>query len=336
MGALYRGLEAGLDGLIRALEALGARGTRWEWKKRAWRQGLELRIASWKNLERGVRAPLRVCPSCRLLVERSVGICPACGASLHGVPGGGVQRLLGLLLPESGAVSRLLVTANVLLSVIIYFVWGAEPGSGGLMRLLSPSGEALFLFGAKWTPAILDGQIWRLVTANYLHGGLVHLAFNCYTLMSLGPLIEASFGARKFFLVYTVTGIAAFATSAVVRPGSLSIGASGALFGLLGFAIVFGRFRAGSMGRAISDHLIRYLVYAGIMTLMIPGIDNAAHFGGLVAGGLLGLIVQAGPPRSRGGALLLNVLSAAALMATLGAFAAMVLAYAPTLRALQP
>ena len=135
-------------------------------------------------------------------------------------------------------------------------------------------------------------------------------------------------------MIYTFTGIAAIATSAIVRPGTPSVGASGALFGLLGFAIVFGRYRAGRAGRAISDHLLRYLVYSAVLFL-IPGIDNAAHAGGAVAGGLLGLFVGSDEPQSRGRNLALNLLTTLALLITVGSFVAMALAYHANLQALQ-
>src|SRR5437899_2037 len=226
MRFLSRVLQGGLEVSIRALEAFGVGGTRWEWKKRAWRQGLELRLAEWENLERGVRVRMKMCRSCRALVERGEAICPSCGASLRGTAAGGAHRLVALLLPGFGSVTLLLVTINIIMSLVIFLIWGSGEGHPGLMGLLSPPGKALYLFGEKWTPAILAGEVWRLVTANYLHAGIVHLFVNCYTLTSLGPLIEESFGGRKFFLIYTFTGIAAIATSAIVRPGTPSVGPS--------------------------------------------------------------------------------------------------------------
>jgi rhomboid protease GluP len=327
-------LRSALEIVIRLLDGLGARGIRWEWKKNAWRQGLENRIAAWENLERGVRAPHRMCPACRTLVERQLRVCPACGASLRGVPGGGLPRILRLLAPGAGSVTLLLVTVNVAMSMLILASWGSGQG-GGLMGLMAPPSTALYLFGAKWTPAIVAGQVWRLVTASYLHGGLLHLGFNCYALMVLGPLIEGSFGARKFFLIYSATGVAAFVTSALAHPGSLSVGASGALFGLMGFAIVFGRYRSGPSGRAIASQLTRNLLFMAVLFL-IPGIDNSAHVGGLLAGALLGLIVDAGEPRTRGAALALNLSTAAAVLLTLASFLAMGLSYRGNLRAISP
>lgn len=333
MSLWERLLRSGLEAFIRLLEGLGARGVRWEWRKQAWRNALAIRIADWDNVARGVRVRMRMCPACRNLVDRSERSCPACGASLRGVQGGGPHRVLRLLVPGNGTVTMLLMTLNVVMSLVIYATWGAEPGSQGLLSFLSPPYRALYLFGAKWTPAILSGQIWRLVTAGYLHGGVIHLLFNCYALSSLGPLIENSFGARKFFLIYSVTGVAAFATSALFRPGSLSIGASGALFGILGFAIVFGRFRSGASGRAIADQLMRYLLFM-VLLFLIPGIDNAAHVGGLVSGAALGLLVDSGEPRTPAGDLALTLLTAAAVLATVASFAAMGLSYDFNLRAI--
>lgn len=316
-----------LEAWIGLLELLGARGTRWEWRKRSWRQGLEARLARWDNVERAVRTTTRMCRACRALVESGASTCPACGASMHGIPKGGVSRALQMLVPGAPSVSILLVSVNVGFSLLALLLGGtAAEASANPLRFLSPSIELLCALGGKVTGLILAGQPWRLVTATYLHGGLLHLVFNSYALMTLGPLIEEAFGPRRFFLLYTVSGIAGFAASAWFYPGVLSIGASGAIFGLLGFAIVFGRFRSGAAGRAIADQLTRWLVYGAIM-FFIPGIDSAAHVGGLLPGALLGLVLDPGAPRSRVSDLALWLLFALALVATLGSFAAMAFTY---------
>jgi len=318
-----------LEAWIGLLELLGARGTRWEWRKSSWRQGLEVRLARWENVERAVRTKTRMCRACRALVEGGASSCPSCGASMHGIPKGGMSRVVGLLVPGTPTVSVLLVSANVGLSLLALFLGGTET-TGNPLRLLSPPGQMLFLLGAKWTPSILAGELWRLVTANYLHGGLLHLLFNSYALMTLGPLIEEAFGARRLFVLYTISGVVGFAASALIQPGVLSIGASGAIFGLLGFAIVYGRFRSGAAGRAIADQLTRWLVY-GVVMFFIPGIDSAAHVGGFVPGALLGLVLDPGPPRSRALDAALWTLFGAALLATVGSFAAMALSYGANL-----
>ncbi len=325
MAILGRLLSAALDLCLRLGDAFGMRGARWEWKKQVWRQALEVRVAAWQNLERGVRVRMRMCRECRNLVPRRESTCPSCGASMSGVPSGGLGRLVSLLFPGSSTVTTVLITVNVGMTLLILLMWGTSGPGAGPMRFLSPPGAVLWLFGAKSRPEVFQGEAWRLVTANYLHGGLLHLLFNCYALSTLGPLIEETFGARKFFVIYTVCGVFALFVSALFSPAR-AIGASGALFGLMGFGIVYGRFRGGSVGRLVAEQLMRWLIYGALM-LFMPGIDNLAHFGGLVAGGVLGLVVSPGEPNSRGGEIALRLLSSAALLATLGSFAAMALTY---------
>ncbi|HXH29008.1 MAG TPA: rhomboid family intramembrane serine protease [Candidatus Polarisedimenticolia bacterium] len=325
MRLLGRLLIAGLDLWIELLDLLGARGVRWEWKKRAWRQGLEERLGSWENVGRGVQGRLRMCRSCRTLVDRSVGTCPACGASMRGVPGGGVGRLLSMLAPRIGSATMALLTINVGMALLVVLLSMRLYGGSGLGSLWAPPAQVLYLLGGKWTPAILQGgQIWRLVTAGYLHAGLLHLGFNMYALTVLGPLIEAAIGWRKFLVVYFATGIAALTSSTLLLQGAFSMGASGSLFGLLGFAIVFAWLRGGRGGRHVSQQLTQWLILGALMSFL-PHIDLAAHFGGLVCGAALGLVVQPGEPRTAGGEMALRLMTAGAILMTVAAFAAMML-----------
>src|SRR5215470_5588636 len=98
MSTLGRILRAALEVFLRIGDAVGMRGPRWVWKKQVWRQALEVRVAGWQNLERGVRVRMRMCRQCRTLVPTSERVCTACGASMSGVPSGGVGRLVSLLL----------------------------------------------------------------------------------------------------------------------------------------------------------------------------------------------------------------------------------------------
>jgi len=306
---------------------LGVRGPRWEWKKAQWRMSLEARIASWEMTERGVRAPVRMCRSCRELVDRSLSTCPACGASMRDVTGGGTGRLLAAILPGFSSLTAVLITVNVILLALPLVLWGASPSPGGLFTLLAPPAAALFAFGSKYTPVILHyGQFWRLVTAGFLHAGIVHLGFNCYALSILGPLIENSFGWRKYLFIYTATDIAAFTTSAFLNPGTPSVGASGPIFGLLGFAVLYGRYRSDRTGRAISDQLLRWIVPAVVM-LFLPGIDNAAHVGGFVSGAILGMVVDAEEPRAPAARILWSCLTTLTVVVLAGSFLAMLIAY---------
>ena len=142
-------LTRGLEALISLLEILGLRGSRWEWKKRSWRMNLESRISAWENLERGVRTRMRMCPSCRTLVEGGARHCPSCGTSMHLVPGGGLNRAFRLILPGVGSVSMILVSVNVGMSLLVTLLGSPAGGPPGLGGLLSPSANVLCLMGAK-------------------------------------------------------------------------------------------------------------------------------------------------------------------------------------------
>ena len=315
---LVRLVEAGIS----LLEGLGVRGTRWEWRKRTWRAAAENKAAEWENLGRGARTTLRMCRSCRTLVEGGAATCPACGASMRGVPRGGIVRGVGLLFPGRPSVSVLLLSANALMMLVTVALSGT-----GLGALWSPGGKVLWTLGGKWGESIfLDHEWWRLITANYLHGGILHLLFNSMALATLGPLIEEAFGARRLFVLYTLSGIGGFAASAWFRPNSLSIGASGAIYGLLGFAVVYGRFRAGAGARALTSQLTQWLLY-GLMMFFIPGIDSIAHVGGLVPGALLGLFLDPGEPRTPLRSAALWLMFVLCLGLTAWSFAAMIQTY---------
>lgn len=313
------------DAAIAALEALGAQGPRWQWRKQVWRRRLEERTAAEGNLARAGQVKMRMCPACRALIPRKLKVCSECGVDLRRPmsSGGGV---LELLFPSMGSVTVALITANCALYLLMIATWGIKEQAGGFFGMLSPPGGALFAFGAKWTQAIAYGQAWRLVTANFLHGGLVHLVFNCYALANLGPLVENSFGRRKFFLIYLVTGVTAFSTSALFSPHTLSIGSSGSIFGLLGLAIVFGKFRSGPLGQEIARQLMRW-VFLGLILIMVPGIDHAAHIGGFVAGAGLALLVDAGEPRRGPRDQVLRLLTLIAAAVVILSFGAMLLSY---------
>jgi rhomboid protease GluP len=317
---LVRGVDAGIS----LLDALGARGSRWEWRKRAWQRAAEEKAAAWDNVRRGTKTTIRMCRSCRALVEGGGATCPSCGASMSGVPKGGLPRLLGLLFPGRPSMSVVLLSANVLLFAIVVLL--DTPQLGPVNALWSPSLDRLIALGAKVEPLMVRGQWWRVVTANFLHGGVLHIFMNSLALATLGPLIEESFGSRRLFVIYFISGVAGFSLSALLRPQWPSVGASAAIYGLLAFAFVYSRLRGGPSARALSDQLMRWLLY-GVIMFFIPGIDNYAHLGGVLAGGALGLVFDPGPPRTAARRALLWSAFAVCVALTIVAFALMMQAY---------
>jgi rhomboid protease GluP len=146
------------------------------------------------------------------------------------------------------------------------------------------------------------GEVWRLVTAMFLHAGLLHLTVNVFSLFMLGRLYEQMFGTRRFLVIYFVSGLAASLASVVWSTGLPSVGASGAIFGVLGAFIFSIRrsplWRNHPVGRSLVAQAIFNMILNIILTWTVPQIDKAGHVGGLVCGLLLGAILPplVGPP----------------------------------------
>jgi rhomboid protease GluP len=156
---------------------------------------------------------------------------------------------------------------------------------------LSPSREQLLRWGANWGPLSLGAQPWRILTANYVHIGIIHLGFNMWCLWNLGQLAERVLGRLNYVILYTFCGLAGSLASLWWHPMSIGAGASGAIFGLAGAAIaVFYMGRLPIAKGAIQGTLRSLLIFVGYNLLfgLTPGIDNSAHIGGLVAGLTMG------------------------------------------------
>jgi rhomboid protease GluP len=157
------------------------------------------------------------------------------------------------------------------------------------------TGPVMIRLGANCGPYTLSGQWWRLVTYMFLHGGLLHIAFNMWCLWDLGALAESLYGRWTFGTIYLITGIGGGLASVAWNPQVLSVGASGAIFGLAGALIAsfyLGEFSVPKI--AIGGTLRSLLVFAGFNLFfggVVGGIDNACHIGGLVSGLVLGALI---------------------------------------------
>lgn len=169
--------------------------------------------------------------------------------------------------------------------VVNVLIWLAMTAAGG-----SENPRVLLLFGAKFHPLIVAGQYWRLVSANFLHIGIVHLLFNSYALYLFGLQVERFFGRTRFFALYMLAGIGGTALS-FAGSRTLSAGASGAIFGLVGATIVyFATYREafGHQGRRQFSSLLLITGFNLFWGFVNPGIDNLGHIGGLLMGLALG------------------------------------------------
>jgi Uncharacterized membrane protein (homolog of Drosophila rhomboid) len=141
----------------------------------------------------------------------------------------------------------------------------------------------LFVFGSKINEYIVQGQYWRLVTPMFLHGGALHLAVNAYSLYVVGPDVEKVFGRVKFIVIYIVAGLLGNVASFAFCP-AVSVGASGAIFGLLGALLYMGIAYKDVLSSVYVTNIITMIVLNLAYGFLHPQIDNYAHMGGLLGG----------------------------------------------------
>ncbi len=243
----------------------------------------------------------RLCPSCGMLVGAGATHCYQCGASMT-FSVAAASRSLGRLLPTASPATYGVLGFSCIL-YILSLLWtmrltGLQPPGGGAFGILNNlggiNGEILQRLGASLPFAYNLQEPWRFVTAVFLHGSLLHIGFNMWVLMDIGPQIEELYGSARYFFIYVVTGIGGYVLSSL--SGHFSVGGSGALLGLIGvlLAITTGRRSAGM--KMLRQQIIRWLVYILVWGLLFPGIDNMAHLGGLASGFILGRIMMDRPP----------------------------------------
>ena len=181
---------------------------------------------------------------------------------------------------------------------VTWALLGAVGAAWGLVELGGGSTDSatLIAFGAMEAGAVASGDYWRLLAAVFLHSGLWHLGLNCAGLFILGTQAEKVYGHVRFAALYLLSGLGASALSYALNlsrlEGAVGVGASGAIFGLLGGLTAFfliNRKRLGKMGRSGLTALLILAAVNLAFGLALPGIDNYAHVGGFVSGALLGL-----------------------------------------------
>ena len=211
-------------------------------------------------------------------------VCTYCGA--HNAP---TQFVTASHSAEPIGVRRLDISATHIIVGINVLVFVAMVVTGS--SPLSPTTEQLKHWGANWGPLSLGTQPWRILTSNYVHVGIIHLAFNMWCLWNLGQLAERILGRMNFVVLYTICGLAGSIASLWWHPLVVGAGASGAIFGLAGASIAV--FYLGHLPipkAALQGTMRSLMTFVGYNLLLglTPGIDNSAHIGGLVAGLVMG------------------------------------------------
>ncbi|SHI62384.1 Membrane associated serine protease, rhomboid family [Clostridium cavendishii DSM 21758] len=166
----------------------------------------------------------------------------------------------------------------IAINLIVFIISAIKSGSVWNIKK-----DILVELGAKVNYLINGGEYERLIKSMFLHSGLIHFVFNMYALYSLGNLINQIYGTKKYLIIYFLSGIVASFTSYKLSYG-VSVGASGAIFGLLGSCLFFAYKEKQRIGKEFFIDIISVIILNLIIGLSIPNIDNSAHFGGLFAG----------------------------------------------------
>ncbi len=235
-----------------------------------------------------------ICASCGVLVGVNDERCDNCGRRNPGLWGyGPALRRLG---NDLGFIP-LVIGATITLYVISLILSGAN-----MQMMLSPSTEILFLLGASGAiPVIQEGRWWTVLTAGWLHAGVMHIFFNVLWIRQLAPEIANLYGAGRMVIIYTIAGVTGFTLSSLagaylsfmpipfLRGAYFTVGASAPIFGLLGALVHYGR-RTGSSH--VGQAGLQYALLMGVFGLIFPGVDNYAHLGGFAGGYLASMLLD--------------------------------------------
>ena len=254
-----------------------------------------------------------LCPDCRKLIHKDEPTCPHCGAVKPGMFGFApwVMRVLrGDVVHAITAMSVLMYLTSVGIDL------GGASFNISLFGFGAPSHEALLRLGMTGGP---NWKPWTLLSANFLHGDALHIAFNMLWLKVLGPQVADAFGRARLLVVYLLTGALGFAFSNLLM-GAYTIGASCSVFGLLGALVVYGRRRGGTVGRAMTKNNLIWAAVGAAYGMALPGVNNYGHAGGFLAGLLIGMVLPMAGRNDEGRAAMVL-----ALLLVVGTVAAVVL-----------
>jgi len=250
----------------------------------------QMRLERWKRVFGGMfgggeKRP-QLCPACGALVGINATRCHECGANLRfglAAWSKGLSEFFGGHAPVTSAV--------LIINVIMFgvsLIRSLKEGVGfGLFGGIS--GIELYRLGENipynwpgWSP-------WRLIMGTFLHGGLLHIGMNMFVLLDISPVVEELYGSARFLFLYVACGIGGSLCSTFLGRAP-SVGASGAILGIVGILIAVTTKRSGANIQAMRSRLISWVITIFAFGLLVRGIDNYGHFGGLATGFVLGKI----------------------------------------------
>ena len=262
-----------------------------------------------------------ICTSCGVLVGVSDDKCYNCGRRNPGL--WGFAPILRSLGNDLGFVPFVIGACGIVYVLALIASRGEIARSGGL-SFLGPSSRALFLFGASGAvPVFVAGRWWTVLSAAWLHAGLLHILFNMMAVRQLAPPTADLYGPGRTVIIYTVGAVVGFALSSFagayipgflfLRGSQLTVGASASIAGLIGALMYYGR-RSGS--GIVRSEATRYVVMLVIYGFLMPGIDNYAHAGGFAGGYMAAAVLDPLEPE-RGDHVLVAILCLALSIASI-------------------
>jgi rhomboid protease GluP len=230
-----------------------------------------------------------LCPRCKRLIGSNETVCSWCGAS-RANPFWKTMAWMRGSLGDDWLVQSIFIV-NIVFYVFSLVLTEHHSLNFNPLNFLAPGQNSLLLLGATGTiPVDEFGRFWSFLSANYLHGGILHLVFNLMALRQVAPLVSQEYGPSRMFIIYTVGGIGGFILSYLVGI-RFTIGASAAICALIGSLLYYGKNRGGTYGTMIYREVGGWVIGLFLFGFIVPGINNWGHGGGLISGLLLGMLL---------------------------------------------
>lgn len=226
-----------------------------------------------------------LCPHCRKIIGSEEAVCSWCGTSRSNPWWHFVNMTRGAA--QSDWIVKVILSVNLLYFAVSLLLTARVDHSGGF---LSAGPNSLFLLGGTGTiPIDRYGRIWTLVSANYLHSGILHIIFNLMALRQIAPWVANEYGSNRMFAIYTLGGIFSYGVSYLAGV-PFTIGASGAVCSLIGSLLYYGKSRGGVYGSSVYREVSGWVISIFIFGFLFPGINNWCHAGGILGGMLFGFL----------------------------------------------
>jgi rhomboid protease GluP len=230
-----------------------------------------------------------LCPRCNRLIGSNQTICSWCGASR-------ANPLWKVMAWTRGFSGEDWLLQSIFIVTIFFYILSLLLTKNQSFALnpfsfLAPGQTSLFLLGASGTIPINEfGRYWSFITANYLHGGILHIFFNLMALRQIGPWVNREYGISRMFTIYTIGGAGGYILSYLMGV-SFTIGASSAICALIGSLLYYGKNRGGTYGSMVYREVGGWVIGLLLFGFIVPGINNWGHGGGIISGILLGILL---------------------------------------------